>query len=582
MAPVYYTDGQFPRWVSNDSTWGPGYRPNAFTGPKLSEPIGYILQVSHTYAYWDANFGIINEHNVAMDETTCSAMLYTCAKGDTRHCGPNRTSGEALLDIRMLTSFGLQRATTARQAIEVMGALAYEYGFYGSHDPNGDGESLMVADAHEAWVFHILADPTGKKAIWVAKRVPDDSMVVVANMFTIRDVDVEDTANCMASPNLHSVAESLGWWKPGDVFDFTRIYSNGEYNNKYYSGRRMWRGLSLTAPSLKLSPHYTDLRYDRTWPWAVKPDKPIVLEEVFSLYRDYYVGTEFDMTKGLAAGFGGTPDRFDTSTNVPGAWERSIALYRTNVIKVQHLQAPSASLPKEVSGVAWICQGPAHHTPFVPIPSGFKLQIAPLTNFALKDHNRESLNWAARKVMMTSQINFKYMHPVVEKSQRALETAGIASVKSMGEAVARNAAWHHVIIDHMDHALKTWQHLGDELIFHFSDNSDIPRMYVTPLNLESEQRRNGMFRTENLQSFSYPDWWLRTVGFSEGPPPVPTERQCPPLCGEALNLSDPATRTSGLWLTLCGVMLGAFALFFRRVRWCRSPREDSQFAYIHF
>merc|ERR1719487_1340016 len=118
MAPVYYTDGPAPRWVSDDL--GRGYKPNKFTGKGVTKPIGYIPQVAHTYAYWDSNYAIINEHNVGIGESTCSAMFYTCAKGDTRHCEPGRTSGEAILDVRMLTMFALERATTARQAIEVM------------------------------------------------------------------------------------------------------------------------------------------------------------------------------------------------------------------------------------------------------------------------------------------------------------------------------------------------------------------------------------------------------------------------------------------------------------------------------
>jgi len=46
--------------------------------------------------------------------------------------------------------------------------------------PHVVGESLLVADAHDGFIWHILAHPNGQSAIWAAQRVPDDHVGVVS------------------------------------------------------------------------------------------------------------------------------------------------------------------------------------------------------------------------------------------------------------------------------------------------------------------------------------------------------------------------------------------------------------------
>src|SRR6056297_2900702 len=73
---VYEFILDYPRYCSYDR--GPTYYPKA--GEEIMEPIGYIPQVEHTYAYFDGVYGMMNEHQLAIGETTCSAKTYAAPK----------------------------------------------------------------------------------------------------------------------------------------------------------------------------------------------------------------------------------------------------------------------------------------------------------------------------------------------------------------------------------------------------------------------------------------------------------------------------------------------------------------------
>jgi len=140
--------------------------------------------------------------------------------------------------VSFLTVIALERCATARCAITTMGTLAQEFGYYAADVSNPEGgEALSVVDAQEAWMFHILPDQAGSGAVWVAQKVPDSHVSVVANSFVIRNVPTrtqgaaagnassssssassaataEFDAKFLASDNLWSAAEAAGLWSP--------------------------------------------------------------------------------------------------------------------------------------------------------------------------------------------------------------------------------------------------------------------------------------------------------------------------------------------------------------------------------
>ena len=98
---------------------------------------GTIPQAEETYTYFNTGYPFMNEKGVVMSEFTWS--------GDYN----NFYSGEGMFVIANLEMLGLQRAATAREAVQVMGALAEKYGYCDG------GECLLVADQNETWIFEI-------------------------------------------------------------------------------------------------------------------------------------------------------------------------------------------------------------------------------------------------------------------------------------------------------------------------------------------------------------------------------------------------------------------------------------------
>ncbi len=338
--PIWPDLESYPRFVGatpRGSTYAP------LPGQEETEPIGSIPQVPATHGYYEANYAIQNDCALSFGESTASAAFKAFAIGQ-----PN---GTALFSVNEMTRVAAERVCSAREAVQLMGDLATAHGFYGAD--GGAGETLMVGDPLEAFVFHVLSDPTGKSGIWVAQRVPDTHVAVIANMFVIREVNTSDAFNFLASSNVHEVALAHGLWDGVGLLDFTKAYSRGEYTHKYYSGRRMWDGLRHFKPSLKLPAEYENLKDEkpaRPWgrslyPWAVEPDAKVSPPSWFATHRSHYEGTAYDTTRGPAAGPYGTPERYQTigAPDDPGvgSWERTVSIYRTTCTP----PCPSAPAP---------------------------------------------------------------------------------------------------------------------------------------------------------------------------------------------------------------------------------------------
>lgn len=183
-----------------------------------------IPQAEQTHRYITSNYsefagfpaplmnGGLNEHNVAGRD------VWSNSREELWEMTPEDQTGPQYSD---LSRIAMERATTSREAVEIIGELIDEHGYttYG-------GNSHMFADENEGWV---LVQFSGGEGLWAAERLgPDDIRVSYPGYiqdFPVEAVE-EDHPDFMGSENLVDFAEEQGWYDPeeDETFNLQDVY----------------------------------------------------------------------------------------------------------------------------------------------------------------------------------------------------------------------------------------------------------------------------------------------------------------------------------------------------------------------
>jgi secernin len=182
------------------------------TIPQVEET--YATMGSSPYWCWGYEEGV-NEYGVAIGNEGISSKVL--AEDMASHkAGKGPAFGPTGMDLMRL---GLERGSTAREALKAIAALVEEHGQFGSGVPTKgvDGayhNSYIIADAREAWVLETAGTH------WVAKRF-DKGTTSVSNDISLGS----DHQLCSAGLVKHAVEK--GWWsvESSDPFNFEIAYS---------------------------------------------------------------------------------------------------------------------------------------------------------------------------------------------------------------------------------------------------------------------------------------------------------------------------------------------------------------------
>lgn len=436
--------------------------PKRTTGPNDPDrvSVGEIPQVPETFKFMDAAYPVMNEHQLAIGETT------TGGKRELR-------STEGLIDAPELYRLVLERATNAREAIRIADQLTREFGY------NDWGECFTFADPEEVWFFEILGPGRGKVgAVWAAVRIPDDEIAVSANAHRILELDLSQPDWFMASDNVHSLAEEMGWWNPGGKEPFRFAYAYAD-RTSLYSRRREWRALSLLAPSLNLDPNAEN------YPLSVKPETKVSVADIRSIFRDYYEGTAYDMTRRLTV----VNQAGETvKSPVANPFMNTDLRELLGVERERTIASPTATyvtitqsrdwLPDPIGGVVWLGYDNPATTPHVPFYIGISQMPESYMVDGRREFSRDCAWWAFRRASKLSYFRYQPMKDVLRAVWEPMEEEAFARQAAVEEeALAlyrQDPARAEAFLTEYSHGLanaaveRYWK-LGDELWVRFNN-----------------------------------------------------------------------------------------------------------------
>ncbi|TET69198.1 MAG: DUF3471 domain-containing protein [Candidatus Aminicenantes bacterium] len=291
---------------------------------------GTIPQVKETYAYfWDQcprtaySNQFINEWGVAFGSNACASKEDSVKEVEARG---DLVKGGIGFRLRMILA---ERAKTAREAVMVAARLLDKYGYRAS------GRNLSIVGPNEAWQLQMVR---GKN--YVARRVQNDEVAIIANTFSIREVDVDDKDNFICSPDLIEYAIKRGWYDPksGENFDFARAYSPERIHESPSNTHRAWNMARLLNKNFPLTLKQAE---EGLMPVSVKPDRKLTLKDVMAIFRNHYEGTPLDKS-----GFGKSGE-YKTSPHKTPHNICNYGTHRTTVVQQRNW------LPVEIGTVTW-------------------------------------------------------------------------------------------------------------------------------------------------------------------------------------------------------------------------------------
>ena len=290
---------------------------------------------------------------------------------------------------------------TAREGVLRLGALLERYGTYES---NG----VAFNDEKEIWWMETIGGHH-----WMARRVPDEAVVVMPNQFGMDGFDLEDAfgkqeAHLCSADLREFIAENRLDCNQNGAFNPRAVFGSHSDQDHVYNTPRAWymgrflcpRRYRWDGPDADFTPESDDI------PWSFVPERKLAAEDVKYILSSNYQGTPYN-------------PYLNHDTGLRGKY-RSIGINRTGVTSICQIRP---DVPAPIRGIEWICFASTTFDAMLPLYTNVDKMPDYLSKVTL-DCSTENFYWASALLGALADHSYNQCVQLVDRYQAAVMTGG--------------------------------------------------------------------------------------------------------------------------------------------------------------
>ena len=397
-----------------------------------------------------------NEYNVSMSATeTITSNERVLGADPLVDCG----IGEE--DIYTIV---MPYIASAREGVTFLGNLLEKYGTY---EMNG----IAFQDENEIWWLETIGGHH-----WMARRVPDDSYVIMPNQLGIDKFDFDDAFGAKKE-----------FMCSADLLDFVKKYHldlsiDGDFNPRHAFGSRSDADHTYNTPRAWILQRYfnptsntydginADYRPDSdNLPWARIPEKKITVEDIKYALSHHYQGTEYDSySKDIHSVKKGTL--------------RPIGINRTNFLGLVQIRP---YMPDELKCLQWLAIGSCVFNAIVPFYTNINRTPDYLAN-TTNQVTTENFYWTNRLIAALCDAHFADTASHIERYQLKVQSQSTALINKYDEKFIAEKISKENAKDFLE---KANDNIADELKVQTDDLLD-KALYTASCNMKNKFSRS--------------------------------------------------------------------------------------------